>query len=403
MAFSRRTLSVATVVILLALLAGGAWLRVRSNEGDDEASGSTADAVESDSAPAVSATEAFATDVAQPVSGARVRRDTLWITVSAAGQAAANRRAVVRARVGGVVSSLPLRESDRVSEGDLLLRFDTTNFALAVDRARAEVRNAEAQYRELTLFDEEITDPELRAERERLARARSGLEQAEVTLREAELDLERASVRAPFGGRVANLNVVEGQHVSQGTELLTLVELDPIKVEVQVLEAEVGRLEEGRGASVTFAAFPGETFRGRVETINPVVDPESRTARVTLSLPNPDGRIKPGMYADVSLDARRYPDRIVVPRSAILERDRRTMLFVFEASSEGATEGRAQWRYVTTGLESDSLVSIVEGEETDMVEPGETVLVDGHHYLVHDARVRLVDEVPDDAPRGAGR
>lgn len=403
MAFSRRTLSVASVVILLALLAGGAWLRVRSTDGEDDGSESAAAVAEGDSAPAVSATEAFATDVAQPVSGAQVRRDTLWITVTAAGQAAANRRAVIRARVGGVVSNLPLRENDRVSRGDLLLRFDTTEFAMAAASARADVRRAEAEYRELTLFDEEITDPELRAERERLARARSGLEQAEVALREAELDLERTSVRAPFGGRVANLNVVEGQHASQGAELMTLVELHPIKVEVQVLAAEVARLEEGRGASVSFAAFPEETFRGRVETINPVVDPDSRTARVTLSLPNPEGRVKPGMYADVALDARQYPDRTLVPRRAILERDRRTMLFVFEPESEGATQGRAQWRYVTTGLESDSLVSIVEGERTDMVEPGETVLVDGHHYLVHDARVRLVEEVPDEAARGAGR
>ncbi|NIP83300.1 MAG: HlyD family efflux transporter periplasmic adaptor subunit, partial [Gemmatimonadetes bacterium] len=81
---------------------------------------------------------------------------------------------------------------------------------------------------------------EVRAERERTARAKSGLDQAEVALRKARLELARTRVRAPFPGRVASIEVVEGQRVSPGDSLMTVVDLDPIKVEVQVLEAEVG-------------------------------------------------------------------------------------------------------------------------------------------------------------------
>jgi multidrug efflux pump subunit AcrA (membrane-fusion protein) len=149
-------------------------------------------------------------------------------------------------------------------------------------------------------------------------------------------------------------------------------------------------LAAGRRATVSFAAFPGETVSGRIETINPMVDRDTRTAKVTVSIPNPNGRILPGMYARVALEARKFPDRILVPRAAVLERDRRTMLFVFEG--EGST-GLAKWRYVTTGLSNDSLVEIVPNAETEMVQPGEIVLVDGHYTLIHDARVRLVDNV----------
>jgi RND family efflux transporter MFP subunit len=189
--------------------------------------------------------------------------------------------------------------------------------------------------------------------------------------------------------------VVAGQQAGPGTELLTVVDLDPIKVEVQVLEAEIGYLSEGRRATVSFAAFPGENFSGRIATINPVVDPDTRTARVTVLLSNPRGRIKPGMYARVSLDANFFPDRILVPRTAILEKDRRTMLFVFE-------DGRAKWRYVTTGLENDTQVEIVPNEETSMVEPGEIVLVDNHYYIIHDAPVTLVEGATGPAS-GVGR
>ena len=246
----------------------------------------------------------------------------------------------------------------------------------------------------MTLFDDEIEDPAVRAERERIARTRSGLDQSHVALRQAQLQLERSRVTAPFAARIADIRVVEGQYVSAGTELMTVVDLDPIKVEVQVLEAELGFLSEGRRAEVQFAAYPGETFIGSIETINPVVDPDSRTGRVTVLLPNHDHRIKPGMYAEVSLDAEALPDRVMVPRAAILERGegtRRTMLFVYE---QNGNVGVAAWRYVNTGRENDTHVEILrEGPENGMVEPGEIVLIDGHHYLAHDTAVRLVDNV----------
>ena len=92
------------------------------------------------------------------------------------------------------------------------------------------------------------------------------------------------------------------------------------------------------------------------------------------------------MYARVSLEARRFADRILVPKDAVLERDRRTMLFVYEGDERG---GLAKWNYVTTGLENDSLVEILENPDTEMLEPGQIVLVDGHYTLIHDAVVRL--------------
>ena len=382
MALSRRVLGFVTFVIILGALATGVYLRLRSEADEADSSASSEDATVLPE----SASQQFATDVPQPVVGAEVVRDTLWITVSAAGQAEAFRRTSLQSQVDGIIDAIPVQENRGVSAGALLLQVDTTEYALALARARADFVSAEARYEEMIFFDDEITDPAVRAERARLSRARSGLAQAEVSLQEATLNLAQTSVRAPFPGRIADLRVVEAQQVGPGTELMTIVDLDPIKVEVQVLEAEIGYLTEGRRASVTFAAFPGEVFTGRVSTINPVVDPEYRTGRVTLLLSNPQGRIKPGMYARVSLEAQFFPDRILVPRTAILEKDRRDMLFVFE-------DGRAKWRYVTRGLESDDMVEIIPNEETSMVEPGEIVLVDNHYYIIHDAPVTLVESV----------
>jgi len=392
MHFSRRTLSLVTIVLVLGILSAGAWWRIGGHAEGGAGQQGAAGAQDTTALPQTAASGQFSTDVPQPVKGARVIRDTLWIRVNAAGQAAAYRRATLNAQVEGMIRAVHVRESQRVPAGGLLLAIDTTEYALLLDQARADLLAAQAEFRQLVLFNDEIADPEVRAERERIARTRSGLDQKEVALRQAEWQLARTRVTAPFAGWVADVRVVEGQHVTPGTELMTVVQLDPIKVEVQVLEAGLGDLRPGRRARVTFSAYPGERFEGRIETINPVVDPELRTGRVTVLLRNPDHRIKPGMYAEVSLDAEALPDRILVPRSAILERGegrRRKMLFVYEGD---AKRGLAKWRYVTTGRENDTYVEIVKGDE-GMVEPGEIVLVDGHHYLAHDTPVRLVENV----------
>jgi RND family efflux transporter MFP subunit len=379
---SRRLLSIVVALIVTLSLGAGIYLRIQkgndaSRDGDTGTDGAR---------PAISAAETFSTDLAIPVEAAEVIRDTLVISVTAAGEAAAVRQTTMLAQVSGRVERLLVRENDRVTTSSLLLAVDSTELALEVARALAAKRSAEASYKETTLFDDRVEDARIRAERDAVARAKSGLDGAEVALRKAELDLSRTRVVPPFAGRVASLQVVPGQWVRTGDQLMTIVDLDKIKVEVQVLEGEVGYLTAGRSARVSFSALPDEVFTGRIETINPIIDQTTRTAKVTVMVDNPGGRILPGMYARVSLDARRFPDRILVPRAAILERDRRSMLFVHE-------NGAAKWRYVTTGLENESLVEIVSHAETQMVEPGEQVLVRGHYSLTHDAVIRIVQSV----------
>ncbi|MDX1673253.1 MAG: efflux RND transporter periplasmic adaptor subunit [Longimicrobiales bacterium] len=363
-------------VLVVAVLAGGVYLRISTE--------ASAEADPADGDPVTTSTSMFSTDVAIAVEGAEAVRDTLVLTVSASGQAEAWRRARMTAEVAGRVQRVPVREADRVAEGELLLALDPTDMELALERAEARLAQAEADYREKLLFDQELA-PDVRAEREAAQRLKSGLTEAEIAVREARLDLERTRVRAPFPGRVASLTVVPGQLVSQGAELMTVVDLDPIKVQVQVLEGELAHLAPGGTAELRFSAFPEEVFTGTIETINPIVEEQTRTAKVTVLVPNAAGRILPGMYARVELEAQRIPDRILVPRSAILERDRRTMLFVLE-------DGKAKWRYVTTGLENEDYVEIVDHPETEVVEPGEVVLTGGHFTLTHDADVRLVDD-----------
>ncbi len=388
MRFSRRTLAIVSAVVVLSAALGGIYLRLRALQAEDETENAAATDEER---PEVESAQTFGTDIAIPVGAEPVRRDTLVLSVSAAGQAEAFARTLLLAEVEGPVTQVMVREGDYVRQGQVLARIDPERYEFELERAKAALERAEASFAELTLFDEEIEDADLRAERRRMARARSGLSEAEVAVREAELNVRRATVRAPFGGAVANLAIVAGERVAQRDSIAEVVDLSRMKIEVQALETEVPYLEEGRTARVTLSAFPDTTLIGRVESINPVIDPRTRTARVTVVLSNPEGAVRPGMYARVRIAARLYENRIMVPRSAILERDNRTLVFLFEP--EGASsQGLAKWTYVTTGLENEEFTEIVPGEGTTMLEPGQVVLTDGHYTLIHDARVRIVED-----------
>jgi RND family efflux transporter MFP subunit len=385
MAQSRSTLGVLTVLIILAGLAGGVWWRLRP---EPEEESDSAELSEEAGEVVESVQQQFSTELPQPVTGVAAVQDTLWISVTAKGRAEAIRETKITARTSGIVVSVPVRENQAVRSGQLMVRIDTTEYALEVAARFAALQKARADYQTRVIGDDALEDEEVRARRDRLARAITGLDEAEVAHRRAVLDLEKTSVRAPFGGRIADLKVVPGQFVPEGEELLTVVDIDPIKVAVQVLGTEVVYLDEGRSATLEFTPFPGQPFTGRIETINPIVDATTNTARVTVLIDNPDGRIFPGMYAEADLEAQKFPDRRIVPRTAILEAtDGRPYLFVVE-------DGRAKWHYVIPGLNNDLLVELLDNTEyPDRPEPGEIVLVDGHQFLTHDAAVNVVEDL----------
>ncbi len=354
-----------------------------------------------------------------PVKALPLLRGDLVVRLTSPGDVIANKRAVIKADVAGPLMEVAAEEGRVVRAGAILARIDDRPYILRLEAAEA---NRLARLSEM-LVENQFGGPEKRVdagleeriwnsaaaldaaasryaaggmsrdEYERIRKAHEtllieagrkkdevqaaskGLTQAEVEVAVARLDLERTKVLAPFSGILTAIKVSVGETVSPGQDLLTVVDVRDIRIEARVLESEIGRMKVGREADVRFSSYPGMVFKGRVRAVSPVVDPSDRTCAVHVDVDNAGGEIKPGMHAEVEVAAEIYAGRLLAPQEAVLVRNGRKLVFVVE-------KGLAKWRYVTTGLENERYVEILDGAKE-----GEPVIVEGHLTLAHDAKV----------------
>jgi HlyD family secretion protein len=369
------------------------------------------------------------------------RQGTLVLRLTATGYTRAICQVPLTAQVAGVVDSLPVYEGKAVRKDELLLKINDADYLLAVAEAkeqlnqtmvtygqqRAERLNAtirvdsslgyyldphrtEKAYRHaerdfaagkisqenLFLLKSEYEAAQIFAEesKRQLIASRSGLIKAMIGLQRAELNLSRTRLIAPFSGIVANLKVAAGQPISAGTECMTLVNLDTILIDVEVLESEAPQVEMGRHATATFAAFPNEVFKGKVVAANPLVDVEKRVRRAVVAIANKDHRLIPGLYAQVKIESQFLTKRLIVPKEAIVLRDQRKVVFIVrneggngESEKEGNAKWLAKWCYVETGAENEEEVEVTSSAFN--LQPGEPVVVTNHFTMAHDTPVRV--------------
>lgn len=181
--------------------------------------------------------------------------------------------------------------------------------------------------------------------------------------------------RSPITGTVLQKSVVEGQYVAEGTELYLLADLSSVWLVAQVYEFELARLRVGQPAEVTVSSLPGQAIAGRVVFIEPVLDRETRSARVRIVLPNGKGALKPGMFGNAMI---RLPatQGLVVPRSALIDTGTRRIVYVETSPNSFAA------RNVTTGSAAGDRVQILDG-----LKEGERVVAQGNFFIDSQAQL----------------
>lgn len=182
--------------------------------------------------------------------------------------------------------------------------------------------------------------------------------------------------RSPASGYVIEKHVVEGMYVPAGQTMYTIADLSRVWVEADIYEQEIPFVRQGLRATVALDAYPGEQFTGRIVYIYPFVEADTRTVRVRFDVPNPDGRLKPGMYANVALEAP-VGMSTTIPANALLDSGSRQLVFVAEG------DGYFQPRDVRVGEQVGDRVRILDG-----LQPGEQVATNATFFLDSESQLR---------------
>ena len=313
----------------------------------------------------------------------------------------AERWVSVIARTQGMVEELLVEEGDRVRKGAVLVRLDKVQLSLNLKQARVALDDARATHtRRKALYERQMVSEE------EYEGARNQLENTEVALEEARLNLAYTDIKAPISGTVMLRRIELGDLVRSNDEVFAVADLEPLLTKIRIPEKRMSQVRAGQEARVDIDALPDRSFGARVRMINPGVDPQSGTVKVTLEVPSLEGLLKPGMFTTVRIITDIHRHALIIPKKALVLETDEDDVFVVEAGSAGQV--RANRVRVELGYVDGNRVEVLSG-----LRPGASVITVGQEGLKDGAHVRLagtglvdsaaVAEAAAAAPAGEGR
>jgi membrane fusion protein, multidrug efflux system len=293
---------------------------------------------------------------------------------------------IVSSELDGILNTIRVDDGSSVTLHQLIAEIKETDYRLAMEQAAAVMKQAEATLantklefqRKEALFKEElVTKQQYDDVAARLAVTQGDVERAKAGLDLAREKTTKTKIFAPMAGVINEKKVTEGDYIRNGTPLVSIVRVDQLKLVFSVTEKNVGNLKEGQDVVFTVDAFPGQEFRGQLKTIYPSLEEKTRSLQVEAVVQNADRRLKPGLFARVTLFIGPTSETVVAPITALLYDSAQVRIFVVE-------ENRAKERQVKIGRKYGEFMEITEG-----LKAKETVVIVGQNNLMEGVLVNV--------------
>jgi RND family efflux transporter MFP subunit len=345
----------------------------------------------------------FHEDKLYPVTVATVVHQEFRDEIISVGTLNARKMSPLSSIVAGMVTYVSVDIGDRVKVGDVVIKLNRTNFELAVKQAQAALTVAEASIslaiarfeqakKEYNRATDLLTDkviPQSRFEaaetayktaKEAASSSRAQHDQAKAALGVQMKHLRDADIRSPIDGVVVERDVEIGQAVAPGGKLLRIINQTFLKLDVNLPEADIGRIAIGTAALITTDAFPEHEFSGKVTVVNPMVDRKTRTFRMRIEIPNPSGKLVDGMFAKVKLSVEKRRS-LAIPRNALQRLPGSGTYYVFAVDGN-----KAYKRTVEIGVTNDQNAEVLNGlvENDKVITSGAGRLRSGTAVIVQD-------------------
>jgi len=317
----------------------------------------------------------------ETVSSIRVVPDRWVRSVESVGSVRAVQGADLATETSGIVSAIHFKNGAEVKAGELLVELDA-------EAEKATLRSAEAEADlAQTVFDRTKS---LRASnavpQSELDAAASQLRKITAQVEQLRAAISKKQVRAPFSGRLGIREVNLGQFVNHGDKIVSLQSLDPVFIDFLLPQQLISAVDTGQEISVRTDAHPGREFKGELTAINSTIDPITRNIRLQGTLDNPDGSLRPGMFARVEIFLGGADEVLRVPLTAVLRASYGDSVFVIleKTGPDGAKELFVEQRFVRTGRAMGDFIAVTEG-----LAEGDTVVSAGAFKLRNGTPVRV--------------
>jgi membrane fusion protein (multidrug efflux system) len=308
-----------------------------------------------------------------PVKTAPVTRETLNVEVTAIGTLRADETVVIRPEIAGRVATIHFKEGQAVRQGEPLATLDQAEYQAQLASSAAQLALEESSFQRL----QDLERKNLTSQ-QNLDEARAKLDAARAQQELNRVRLDKTVIRAPFDGTVGLRQVSPGAYVKPGDDIANLESLGSMKLDFRVPETYLARLRAGQTLAVRVDAWPDQLFEGAIYAIEPGVDEETRTVLLRARLPNKGNKLRPGLFARVSLVLERRENALMAPEQAIVPVGQKT--FVYRV-----VDGKAAMTPVTLGLRRPGQVEILEG-----VNAGDVIVTDGQLKIRDGAAVTVL-------------
>jgi membrane fusion protein, multidrug efflux system len=324
--------------------------------------------------------------------------------LSSIGTLIASQGVDVTTQVAGVVTEIYFESGQDVEQGAALVQLDVAVELADLASGKATLQEAEVAFqRQNDLINKRVTSEA------NLDTARAKRDTAQATVKRVEAVIAQKLIVAPFSGRLGIRKVEKGQYVSAGPALTSLQALDPIRVDFPMPEQSIGKLRIGQMVSLTVDAFPGQMFKGEIQSLDARVAQDTRTLLVRGLLPNKERKLLPGMFANVTVHAGEPVETVTVPRTAVTYSLYGDSVYVVKPAPPqgGQAQGQAggaqaqeaqksaepaliaDRRFVRTGQVREDRVAIIDG-----LVAGEEVVTTGQIKLNPGASIRIDNTQP---------
>lgn len=309
-----------------------------------------------------------------------VRRETWQPRLTAVGSLVASQGVWVANETAGQVKEIYFESGQQVTTGSLLLQLDDE-----VDRAELAGLVAAQRLTELTYERAGRLIKDKSVSRSDYDQAKAGLDSASALVASRQASIRKKAIRAPFSGQLGIRQVDVGQYLAPGAQIVSLQALDPLYVDYNLPERDLGAVSVGQAVEVSVQAYPGKTFLGQISAISPRIERETRSLSIRARLENPDQQLRPGMFAEVRTLQPERSGVMTLPERAITYNPYGNAVFVIEAKDG---QQIAQRRQIETGSVRDGRIEILNG-----LTDGEQVVSAGHNKLRNGQPVKIDNSI----------